>query len=93
MHQHDGRDTEQIEQVYADGQSHYIGNKHKPFIGMRLIGIVFPFEDEPENNSSEHGGKGVDFSFYGREPECIGKGIEKRTHQPTANHGKDLPHF
>ena len=50
VNQHDRRDTEQVQQVYADAQAHQIGNQDNPAIGMRLIGRLLPLQDQPEDN-------------------------------------------
>ena len=80
-HQHDGGNTQQIEQVYADAQASHIGNQHTPTVGVGLIGVVFPLEDKPEHNGGEGGRISVDLALDCREPEGITEGIDKRTYQ------------
>ena len=54
IHQYDGRDAEQVEQVNTDAEPRHIGDEHQPSVAVRLVGMVFPFQDKPEN----HGSKG-----------------------------------
>jgi hypothetical protein len=42
---------------------------------MRLVGIVFPLEDQPEDKRGEHGGEGIDFTLHSREPKGVGEGV------------------
>ena len=69
----------------ANGKPGEIEDEHQPAIGVRLIGVVFPFENKPEDQSGEHGGVGIDLTFHGREPECVAPSVGERTGQ-TATH-------
>ena len=52
-HQYYGWDTEQVEQVYSDRESHKVCYEHQPAVAVWGIGILFPFKYKPEYNSSE----------------------------------------
>ena len=49
-HQNDGRNTKQIEQVHADTEARHIGNQHQPTVTVRLVGMVFPLQNEPKHD-------------------------------------------
>ena len=51
INQDNGRDTQQVQQVHTDTQTHQIGNQDNPTIGMRLVSHLFPFQNQPENDS------------------------------------------
>ena len=53
VHQHDGGQTEQVEQVHADAQSGHVEDEYQPTVGVGLVGVVFPFQDEPEHDGRE----------------------------------------
>ena len=48
-HKHDCRNTKQIEQVHCHRHAYHIGYEHQPAVAVRLVGAVFPFQDEPEH--------------------------------------------
>ena len=58
---------------------------------MRLVGHVFPFQNQPENDCGEQGGESVYFTFYSGEPECVAECIYQCTDQPAAHNGDKLP--
>ncbi len=86
----DGRNGQEVQQVYPDRQSHQVGDKDQPAVGMRFIRHIFPFQDRPENQCSQKGGGGVYFPFDRRKPEGIGKCIGERSHQATSENGNQL---
>ena len=47
----DGRDAEQVEQVHGNRNAYHIGYEYKVSVAMRLIGAVFPLENEPKDES------------------------------------------
>ena len=52
-HQHNGRDTKKVEQVNADAQAGHVGDKHQITVAMWFVCMVFPFQNQPENNGRE----------------------------------------
>ena len=50
VYQHDGRETEQVQQVNADTQSGEVGDKNQPAVGMRLVRYIFPLQYQPEHH-------------------------------------------
>ena len=61
----------------ANAQSCKVEDEHEPTVGARFVGLLFPFEDEPEDEGGEHGAIGIHFAFDGGEPEgvapCVGQ--------------------
>ena len=53
IHQHDGGQAQEVEQVDADGQAGHVEYQHEPTVGVRLVGMVFPLEDDPEHHGGE----------------------------------------
>ena len=51
--QHDGRDGQQVEQVDADGDTHQVGDPDEVTVAAGLVGVVFPFENQPKDNRSQ----------------------------------------
>ena len=81
VNQTDGWQTEQVQQVDTDGKSRHIHDKHEPAVAVRLVGVVFPLQDEPEHQSREGRGVGIDLTLDGREPEGVAKGVDEGAHQ------------
>ena len=82
--EYDGRDGQQVEQVDTDGQAHQEADEDEPAVGIRRIGLFFPFERRPEDHGGEERRHRIDFPFYGREPERIGKTVGESAHDPCA---------
>ena len=51
--EHDGRDGQQVEQVDADGEAHQEADEDQPTVGVRLVGLLLPFEACPEDDGGE----------------------------------------
>ena len=92
VNQHNGRDTQQVQQVDTDTQSHQIGNQHNPTVGMRGISHRFPFQDQPEYQGRKQRRIGIYLSFDSREPECITEGISQSTYQTGTHDRNGLAH-
>ena len=93
--QDDGRQAQQVEQVHADGQAGEVEDKHQIAVGVGLVGMLFPLEDEPEYQRGKHRRIGIHLTLDGREPERvaprIGQGAchaggDDRHHLPQALH-------
>ena len=93
--QDDGRQAQQVEQVHADGQTGEVEDKHQIAVGVGLVGMLFPLEDEPEYQRGKHRRIGIHLTLDGREPERvaprIGQGArhaggDDRHHLPQALH-------
>ena len=80
VNQHHGGDTEQIEQVDADRQTHQIGNQHQPAVGTGLVGVVLPLQYQPEYQRSEERRESIHLTLNSAEPERIAEGINQRTY-------------
>ena len=57
---------------------------------MRLVGYVFPFQNQPENDCGKQGRESIYFTFYGREPECVAERIDQCADQSAAHDGDKL---
>ena len=90
IHQYDGRQAEQVQQVHADAQAGQVGDKNQPAVTVGFVGNVFPFQYQPEYHGGEQGGEGIDFAFHGTEPECIAERIGQCAHQAAAHDGHHL---
>jgi len=76
--------------VDADGESHHIKEEYDPFVGARLVGMVLPFEDGPEYQGGEEGGRGVYFAFDGAVPKGVAEGIGQGAYDTGAHDGEQL---
>jgi len=65
IYQRDGWQAKKVQKVDSDGETGEIEDEHKPTVGVGLVGMVFPFEDEPKDQGGEHGGIGIDLAFNG----------------------------
>ena len=76
--------------MHTDAEPGQIGDQDDPAVAMRLVGYVFPFQYQPENDGRKHGRVGVYFAFYGRKPECIAECIGQCTYQSRSHDGDQL---
>ena len=83
----DGRNGEQVEQVYTDGEPHEVGDEHEPAVGVGLVGHLLPFENGPYDHGRKERGESIDLPFDGREPEGVGEGVGQRTDDAGAQNG------
>ena len=67
------------------GESRDIGYQDNPSV----VGSLFPFQDEPEHQSCQETGEGIDLSLYSREPKGIAKGVSQGAYHATALNGDD----
>ena len=77
VHEDEGRDGEEVEQVYADAEAHQEGDEHNPAVGVRLIGLLVPLAHSPENEGREEGRHGINLALHRAEPERIGEAISQ----------------
>ena len=90
-YQHKCRQTEQVQQVYANTETGKIGYEDKPAVGTRLVSIVLPLENKPEYNGGEEAGVGINLALYGRVPECVGESVCQSTCHSSQLNGQSLP--
>ena len=57
---------------------------------MRLVGIVLPLQHQPEHQSGEEAGVGIDLAFDGREPERVRERIGQRARHGSGFDGDEL---
>jgi len=67
--------------MHGNRHTYNISNQYYIFIRMRLVGAFLPFKDKPEDKSRTERRISINLTLYGREPECIAKGISQRTHK------------
>ena len=79
------RDTEQVEQVHTDTETHHIGDEDYPTVGASIVCAVAPLEHQPEDQCRQERAKGIDLALHSTIPEGICKGIEQRSHQSRAH--------
>ena len=77
IHQHDGGQTQQVEQVHADAEARKVGNEDEPAVAMGLVGMLLPFEDEPEDHSREQTAGGIYLTLHSAEPEGVTEGVDE----------------
>ena len=81
VHEHEGRDGKEVQQVYADAQAHQEGDEHNPAVGVGFIGLLVPLAHGPEDQGREEGRHGIHFSLHGAEPEGVGEAVSQSTHR------------
>ena len=92
INQHDGRDTQQVEQVHRNRHADDVGDEYDVAVGVRLVGYALPFENQPEYECRTERGVGINLALYGREPEGIGPGIGQSTYHAATQNGNHLTH-
>ena len=76
----------------ADGKTRHVGYQHQPAVGMRLVGIVFPLQYEPEHHRGECRRIGINFAFDSREPESVAESVYQCAHHGCPFDGYELAH-
>ena len=79
------RDTEQVEQVHTDTETHHIGDEDYPAVRASIVRTVTPLKHQPEDQRCQKGAKGVDLALHSTIPEGICKGVEQRSDQSRAH--------
>ena len=74
----------------SDGQTCNIGYQDYPTVALRRIGFTLPFQDEPEHQSRQETGKGIDLGFDSRIPEGIAECVGQCSHHTTRFNADDL---
>ena len=77
IHEHQGGNHQQVQQVYSYAQAHQKGYEDYPFVGVGSVGSVVPHGHGPENHRSEERGHRIDLTLDGREPESVGEAVAK----------------
>ena len=77
--------------MHADAQARQIEDEHEPAVRTRLIGTLFPFQDEPEDESGEHGTIGIHLALYGREPKGVTPGVGQGGSHTARHDDEQLP--
>ena len=76
-YQDDGGQTKQIEQMHTDGKARHISYEDEVSVGMWLVGMFLPFQDEPEHNGREERREGIHLTLNRREPKRIRETIDE----------------
>ena len=61
------------------GKTHQKRYQHKPSVGIWLIRLLIPLGHRPENERSEEGRHGINFTLNRREPERVTECVCKRS--------------
>ena len=75
----------------SDGETSEIEDEHKPTVGVGLVGMVFPFEDEPEHDGGKGRRIGINLALHSREPERVAPGVGQSTGQTGTHDDDGLP--
>ena len=51
IHEYDSRNGKQVQEVYANGEAHQIGNENEPTVRTFFVGQFIPFQDSPKHDS------------------------------------------
>ena len=86
IYEYHGGDTEQVQEVHPNADPHEVGDKHDPAIGVRSVGHLFPFQDQPKDKGREERRRGVNLTLDGAKPERIAERVSQRAHDATAHH-------
>ena len=76
--------------MHGDADADDVGYQYEIAVGMRGVGAVFPFEDEPEHQGGAEGGEGVDLTLHGGEPEGVAPAVGQRAYEGAAHYGDIL---
>ena len=85
-HIHEGWNTQQVEQVHADGETDEESDEDNPSCALRVVGHLLPLQDGPEGDGGEERRHGVDFALHGVEPERFGEGVGHGTDKAGQQH-------
>ena len=72
--------------MHPNADPHEVGDKHDPAIGVRSVGHLFPFQDQPKDKGREERRRGVNLTLDGAKPERIAERVSQRAHNATAHH-------
>ena len=86
IHEHDGRNAQQVEQVDTDTKAGKERDEHEPAVAVRLVGTLLPLEYQPEHYRREHGRVGVNLSLDRAEPERVAERIGQRAYYARTYH-------
>ena len=86
IHQRNGWNGQQIEQVHTNGQPHQVGNQNDPLGRPGLVRHVLPFQNRPKHEGSEQARQGVHLSLHRAEPKRIAKGVGECANRTCAQH-------
>ena len=90
-YQHDGGDTEQIEQVHGDGHADHVCDEYEIAVAVRGVGAVFPLEYEPEYQRRAKRREGVYLALDSRKPECVAPRVSQGAADTRAEDERHLP--
>ena len=57
-----------------------VGNQNQPAVGMGLISMILPFQDQPEYQGCKGGRVGIYLSFHCTEPEGVAECVDQRSY-------------
>ena len=91
INHHNRRYSQQVQQVYANTQTHQIGNQYQPTVTSFFICLFVPFQNQPEHHSRKQRRRSIYLTFYRRKPESVRKCIGQSTYCTGTQNGDILP--
>ena len=91
IYQTDGRNGQQVQQVYADTQSHQISDGDQPAVTTLFVCQFVPFQDQPEHYCREQRRTGIYLAFHCRKPERVAKRVSQSTNCSCSKNTDSLP--
>ena len=70
--------------MHTGRESDSVCQKKQNTVTLGFIGMIGPFQDQPQSDSGEKGAGGIDFSFHRIEPVTVGKTEYQRSNQRSA---------
>ena len=90
IYKHNRGYYEQVEQVYADAQTHQISDEDKPTVGIRLVGVFLPTENQPKYNCRKEATHTINLRLHSRKPRCVAECINQAAHNAARNDADGL---
>ena len=91
IHESDSRYRQQVQEVYADAQTHQIRDKNQPTVRAFFVRLFVPFEDEPEHHRREERRTRIYLTLNRREPEGVAECVCERTYRSCTEDAKAFP--
>ena len=90
IHKHNCWYHEQIEQVNTDAQTHQISDEDKPTVGIRLVGVFLPTENQPKYNRRKEATHTINLRLHSRKPRRVAECINQAAHNAARNDADSL---
>ena len=64
----------------ADAKTHQISDENEPTVGIRLVGVFLPAENQPEYHSRKEATHTIHLSLHSRKPRRVAECINQTAH-------------